>query len=71
MIYIKYTKKDNSSHWAIYAHEKGSKEETRVLNSLGETYPRRTTLNIPYYSQSNYIEYITEEQVDLLKLELL
>lgn len=71
MIYIKYTNRNYPSSWSIWAHKRGSKEETRVLSSYGDTYPRHDSLNLKIDRGTHIIKYLTKEEVDLLKLELL
>lgn len=71
MIYIKYTWKDNHNVWFIYAHEKNSKEETLIVSWTGNTYPCKRTIKLKFFKIDNKIKYLTEKEVDLLKLELL
>lgn len=71
MIYIKYSYKNDPTHWDICAHEKGSKEESLLIDSRGNTYPYKYTFNLKFRKKYYDIKYLTKKQVDLLKLGLL
>lgn len=71
MTYIKYTWKDDPTKWAVWAHEKSSKEETMIVNWAGNTYPYKKAIKLKFFKRYHKITYLTDEEVDLLKLELL
>lgn len=75
MIYIKYTDKDDPTGWVIYAHKKGSKTETKLLNAGGDISQYTTTFNLKNRKKNWHITYLTKEeverQIDFRKLELL
>ena len=71
MIYIKYIWKEDPSFWSIWAHTKGEKVEHFVIDHDGETYPERKLLDLKGYRIYNKIKYLTQKEIDLLKLELL
>lgn len=71
MIYIKYIWKDDPTEWTIWAHKKGSKINTHILDSDGDTYPYQEELNLAADKQYFKIKYLTPKEIDLLKLELL
>lgn len=71
MIYIKYTWQTNPNRWFIYAHMKDSKMQTEILNSYRKTNPYTIPLNLQEDKKYWKIDYLTEAEVDLIKLELL
>lgn len=71
MIYIKYTDRKNPSQWSIWAHEKGSKEGKLILNSNGYTGLYTTTLHCKLLKLMYNTKYLTQKEVDLIKLKLL
>lgn len=71
MIYIKYTDKSDPYIWFIFAHVKGSKIETYILNFNGDTTPYKEELNLKKLRRFYITHYLTEEEVDLIKLEYL
>lgn len=71
MIYIKYIRKDDPTIWYIYAHQKDSKIEKHILNFDGNTTPYKEKFNLKKLKRFYIIKYLTQKEVDLLKLELL
>lgn len=75
MIYIKYTNKSDLSFWFICAPNKWGKEETHILDCYGNTYQYYRNVNLAEDKKYWKIDYLTQEEVeqeiDLLKLELL
>lgn len=71
MIYIKYIWKDDPNDWYICTHEKGSKKEIMILDSDGHTYSYTKEFNLKNMREYYKIRYLTQKQIDLLKLELL
>lgn len=71
MIYVKYINKDDPSYWYIYAHEKGAKTQIQIVDWQGSTNLHIWFFNLKEHKKYFKIKYLTKEQVDLLKLELL
>lgn len=71
MIYIKYSWKDAPSDWAIYKHQKGDTKEFLVLTSNEGRYLPISDFDLKNTKEYWNITYLTEEEVDLIKLELL
>lgn len=71
MIYIKYSYKNDPSCWSIYSYQEDEKVERHILSSDGNTetseWPLSTTTDVEFYK----IDYLTEAEVDLIKLEML
>lgn len=68
MKYLKYTDSFNSDYWAVYRWDEESK-----YGYLECCHPQNhwTTVAIFYEGPSSDFKYITEAEVDLLKLEVL
>lgn len=71
MMYIKYTCKNSASDWFVTAYQKDDKDEIHVLDSCGNAIPERMSEDIRVDTNYWKIEYLTQEEFDLLKLELL
>lgn len=70
-VYVKYSFKDNPTHWVVYAHTKGNNRETLVCGSEHYVWKRYEIFNPDEARRFCHIKYLTEQEVDLLKLELL
>lgn len=71
MKYVKYVNKDNPDDWAIFQYEDGDTHDKLVYQNKIGSFKEYFPIDFNRDKQYFYIIFLNEEEVDLLKLELL